>query len=158
MDYAHYSGATTNFSAYVMEWNTGTTRPTGAALYSSAAVTAPTSDPTISTLTFDTGGILLNASKTYMILSFANANASGGTDLVYAVSNSTYTGGQGYYLGMVGMNAFSDLSTASWTAWGSDERFSATFSAVPEPSTYAALTGIAALGFAVYRRRRKQAV
>lgn len=156
--YGHYSGPTTSFNAYVMEWSTGTTRPTGATLYTSSLVTVPTSDPTTTTLTFNTGGILLDASKTYAIFSFADANSSGGTDLVYGVSNSAYAGGQGYYLGMAGMRPFSDLSTTSWTAWGSDETFSATFSAVPEPSTYAALAGIAALGVAVYRRRHKQAV
>jgi hypothetical protein len=39
---------------------------------------------------------------------------------------------------------------------GSTLQLTATVSAVPEPSTYAALLGGAALGFAAWRRRRRR--
>jgi hypothetical protein len=48
-----------------------------------------------------------------------------------------------------------DLSGVYSSAGGAIGITNVSFSAVPEPSTYAALAGIAALGLALYARRRR---
>lgn len=49
-------------------------------------------------------------------------------------------------------------SGVTWAVYQSESlKFSLNGAAIPEPSTYAALFGLVALGFAVYRRRRRQA-
>lgn len=158
MDLAHYTGAATSLNVYVIEWSTINTRPTGSALFTSNAVTTTTTYPSSATYTFNTGGLALDPAKTYMMLAFAPANASGGQDMVYLVPGTSYSGGQALYLADTGMRPFSDITTMPWTARTTDLVFSATFSAVPEPSTYAALAGLGVLACAAYLRRHRRTV
>jgi hypothetical protein len=94
--------------------------------------------------------VTLNANTTY-ILGFYNAS----NDFMYAGSSSTFTlSSEVTFVGTgaaFGFAAPSDISN-NYLGTGAN----ALYSAIPEPSTYAAFFGLAALGFAAYRRRQKQ--
>jgi len=59
---------------------------------------------------------------------------------------------------LIGLGFASNATTSgSFLALGTTVNWSATNTAIPEPSTYAALFGLGALGFAAWRKRRKVA-
>ncbi len=79
----------------------------------------------------------------------------------YWVYNST-SQQIGNTIGNAYANGFYYSSSASGTNYtmnigGTDATFAVTASAIPEPSTYAALAGLAALGLAAWRRRCRRA-
>ena len=72
-----------------------------------------------------------------------------GTGFTPISQDYSFTGAGGFYVG-----------PSSWQGTGGNvifDNFSYSASAIPEPSTYAAIFGTAALGFAVWRRRRRAA-
>jgi hypothetical protein len=64
-------------------------------------------------------------------------------------TSADYTGGHFYSTASIGTNFAQEAFN--------DAAFIVTATAVPEPSTYAALAGVAALGLAVWRRRAQRA-
>ena len=75
---------------------------------------------------------------------------------------SSWDGTQ-FWSGSYWGDSLSSIYLVSQNNWGATEltnvtfqSFSLTSSAIPEPPTYAALAGLAALGLAVLKRRRKR--
>jgi len=64
---------------------------------------------------------------------------------LYQMSQNT----EGVYIGSFGLNAAGEFVFSTSAS---------TFSAVPEPSTYAAIAGVLALGFVAFRRRQAKAL
>jgi hypothetical protein len=100
-------------------------------------------------LGMDFGSFALSANTTYW-LTFQTP----GSGTVYSALNYT--------------DVTNESSSVGWTIGNRSDggesafdipmfRVNATAAAIPEPGTYAALCGLAALGVAVYRRRRKRA-
>lgn len=108
---------------------------------------------TAGSFSYTSGGTTLNSSSTYwLVASATTGNASSdyydwrGT---YS-TNETTTGGPTW---LIGNNYYySSNSGSSWNIQTGVMQFS--LSTVPEPSTYAAIFGVCALGFVSYRRYR----
>ncbi len=113
----------------------------------------PSANPnTGGTITFtSTNSTQLDANTSYWVVASVTSTQA-------ARANMTSSTGETSAYGWT----FSDIryqsanSGASWATRTTFPRLSitATASAIPEPSTYAALAGVAVLGLAVYRRRR----
>lgn len=106
---------------------------------------------------FTPNGLLnLNAGDTYWIV----ATASGGSDEFDILESAAWSGDLNLPATSMDNWAFGNAmyyisSSSEWaldTNWRNQMAIGAT--AVPEPSTYAVLAGAAALGLAVWRRRR----
>lgn len=114
------SGA--QYKAYIYEWNSSTSSVTGNALYTSDVLTAPTGN-TFTKVTIDTGGVTLNAGKTYILfLSTANVAQLPGADSYKwgSVNQAVYSGGQFFFN--------NDTSfTTYWNTLSSDLAFIAVF-------------------------------
>lgn len=81
--------------------------------------------------------------------SFALSNPAGaGTTVPLSISGFSYTGSS-LNFNLTGANQWIMLTEVTFTG--------STASAIPEPSTYAALAGVAALGLVAWRRRRATA-
>lgn len=94
-------------------------------------------------LTFLFSSLALNPSTVYFAI-FSDTSSAGsvsGAGIEFHTSN-VYSNG-----------ALLDSGGAS----GGNAKFTATFAAIPEPSTYAALLGLGALGLVIIRRRRSTA-
>lgn len=84
------------------------------------------------------------------------------TGLNFSAITGTLPDANAYFAGLTGSYAASS-SVQGWIHGTTGDAFftvnslSIAGSAIPEPSTYAALTGLGALGFAFWRRRRQQA-
>ncbi|WP_221031485.1 PEP-CTERM sorting domain-containing protein [Actomonas aquatica] len=112
------------------------------------------------------GGFSIPGPSTYYTPDFvADVGIWGtlGTDTLYV--NGDYVSGAsvnlstsilGTTLADIGMVAGESL-TLSWSDGTGGSITFAALSAVPEPSTYAMIVGVAGLGFAVWRRRRRGA-
>ena len=87
-----------------------------------------------------------------------NANWAPGTTgyigLTFVSDSTTVSGWMQISYNLDGSLTLYDFA---YDASGASIMAGATTSAVPEPSTYAAMFGLTALGFAAYRRRRRQA-
>lgn len=132
-----YSNSTTN-PGTLIETLTGTATPNSATTYN-----------------FTSGGTILAANTTYWWV--ASAATSTNQAYISFTNSASFTSPDGWTLGVI------RSTTNSGTTWndfntGQELRFSVNASAVPEPSTYAALAGAAALGLAVWRRRRSAGV
>lgn len=111
---------------------------------------------------------------------FSGASTVSDGDLSYTTSGITVSGDSDYWLVWShtagtyyatitnGSETTGDWSTsmqflsstnggASWSSSGFYAKFALTATAVPEPSTYAAILGACALGFVAWRRRRQAA-
>lgn len=141
------NGSDFTLSLYATTGSTGSYSPTGSALFSQ---------------TFS-NSILAATTGTYATLTGLNWGVTGGTTYLVAVESSAVasvkwtvnlaTGGDLANLisGYSGQNRYiagTGVVSGSYFAMG------VTTSAIPEPSTYAAWTGAAVMGFALYRRRR----
>jgi hypothetical protein len=130
----------------------------GTATFSLYSVAAPS----------DTNWVATNQLASVSNISITTANMWVTVDLPsVAITGSSYyaftlRGDPGLDVG-IGLNQLADYQTNTFTAANysgltplnnRDIAFTASGFAVPEPSTYAALAGMGALGFAAYRRRR----
>jgi hypothetical protein len=93
----------------------------------------------------------LNGSNLLVNAVAGNIGSVGGTALLgysgaYATSGASATAD---YLGSYGFD------TAGGTVWAIIDHNS-DFSAIPEPSAYTAMAGLGMVGFALYRRSRRQ--
>lgn len=150
-----------DFAAYLMEWNNATNRATGPILYQSAQQILPVSPPPGATpFVFNTGGLLLDATKQYVAFLSSSAFLDGidGFGFVSYLRADVYADGKTVFL-----NSDSSLGSFTTTRWSGpagdvDLAFRARFSspgAVPEPSMYG-LAGAALLtGLVTLRRRRR---
>lgn len=98
---------------------------------------------------------LLSANTTYWWVATVTPSGTPSFNILLTASPSG-TNGNGWSIGNAYTAVQSDTTFSSFSAVGGRSfQFSVeTTSAIPEPSTYAALAGAAVLGLAVYRRRR----
>lgn len=101
------------------------------------------------------GSTTLAADSTYWWVASLSEGGSRSTSL-WETNSTAETGLSGWTIG--DGHAYSGSSTGGWSSTSSPLQFSVNGSAVPEPSTYAAFAGLAALGLAAFRRRRRAAV
>ncbi len=107
------------------------------------------------------GGVIIEDAYIYPVL---NSQA----DVAALTGTTTYNGNT--LLGATSTAGFFDTFTLTGTTtldfyvddynWGLGDNWggvSLNIQAIPEPSTYTALFGLAGLGFAAYRKRRRQA-
>ena len=108
------------------------------------------------------GTATLAASTTYFVQFDAGAPSAGNSFFFPAASSTSEDGGglAGWSIGDTGYHAFPNAGS-DWAVSSDVGRFSVqateTASAIPEPSTYAAMAGAAALGLAAWRRRQQKA-
>jgi hypothetical protein len=144
-----------DFTGEIYEWDTVNLRITGQALYVSPlqeVIHSPTPPP-FAEYSFQTGGLALDPAKTYIF--FLNARSyfdddNGAARVGGGFNYDAYAGGSEYN----SESTYANLSVTPWesTGIGSDMAFIATFTAVPEPSTFG-LLGVAVLAFIAFRRR-----
>jgi hypothetical protein len=161
-----------SFSSLTMSFNnvTGSPGSLSVGLYS-AFDSASGSSPTglLSSLSVSSGNpasagnvvfsgtTTLAASTTYFLLLAAPSASSTGNYFTYHTASTTNedSGGlAGWLIGDIGY-----IANSSGGVWsdGGGAMMSIQASAIPEPSTYAAIAGAAMLGLAVWRRRRQSA-
>jgi hypothetical protein len=93
------------------------------------------------------GGFTLSANTDYFIVSGASLSVFG-----VAGTNSSQTGLSGFSI--YSSSTFSTNGGASFGGSSNGALFALSGSAIPEPSTYAAILGLVAVGAAAWRRRR----
>ena len=132
-----------NLQALVAKWDQGIARPTGSALFSSSAVPSPLGS--LQTLTFDAGHVAVTPGENLILM--LNAKLPGqptdngnDSDFLDARSDNPYSDGHAVYSYM---NS-SDVVAGNWQGFNSfdaprDLVFSASFTSVPEPVTFAVL-------------------
>lgn len=103
------------------------------------------------------GTATLSASTTYYLL-LSSASAPAGNNYTYNVVNSGNEDSGGLAGWTIGDSAFESNGNNTWTSLSGPGHFSIQASAIPEPSTYAAIMGLGALGFVVWNRRRQASV
>lgn len=110
-----------------------------------------TSSYTTTNATFDVTGLTLSANTSYwLMLSSTNSSDSWNSDAESYLTVSTFSGGDAWSLGDI------YYYSSGWNTSTTDVQcFSISVSSVPEPATYAGIGGLAVLGFALMRKRRK---
>lgn len=164
------------FTAYVSEWN-GSVNAVGPAVWSSTpqAISVGGYLP----YTFQTGGLVLDASKSYAFILLADGASTGSASVALTGNAGSGISGQAYSFSWPGTITYNSLTTpvygspygygqwSSLTNPNSDYYFAATFdqvggtyslaslSAVPEPSLPGLAIGLSGLaGYAAWRRRK----
>ena len=169
--YVPNPGFPTNYlSASVMEWNPSNPSPAGTALWSSTLGSTTVGSTGFATpwgnwetYTFNTGGLLLDPTKTYALLAFQNPTADIGDSEPGLIAVASTIGGS-----IFGAKTYSSpidpgLAILNNSAWGSssnDISYSADFSPaqIPEPPVTALTLGFLSLFIAWRRRRAARAV
>lgn len=157
----------TSFNAYLQEWDSNA--PVGGPLWTSPSpisLSQSLLNPSYRTYTLEVGSLLLDSTKSYV----AYLTVDNLRTLSFASSGDTYSGGsfvtetftqnrtiKSTIFGIPIFNSWDAGSTAWNTVQGTDMAFTAKFTAVPEPSTYA-LGGAGSLLVLAALRRRKKAV
>jgi autotransporter-associated beta strand protein len=123
-------GSLTWAAGGVMDFNLGSTSASADKVSVTGAITKSGSG----TFSFDFGSSAAGVGQTYTVASAGSWIGWGAPNTDFSFNSSTITGG-------------------SFAFNGNNLEFAVT-SAIPEPSTYAALAGLGALGLAMYRRRQ----
>ena len=109
--------------------------------------------PTTGTYSYTSSGSTLAANTTYWVVA---AGPSSGPDYYFnftTTPSTAETGAAGWTIG--NSYSYSTSPSLTWTPAGSSAiQFSVNTTAVPEPSSYAALAGVGALMLVASRRRR----
>jgi hypothetical protein len=122
----------------------------GTLLASLAGSSSPTVGGNYSYLPENT--ITLSANTTYWwVASVPNGTSSSYGFNLRSTASTSESSSAGWTVGDVFRQ---QNNSGGWDPTGTPLQFSVSASAIPEPSTYAALGGLIALGFAVWRRRR----
>jgi hypothetical protein len=167
---ARFNG-TTDFAAYLVQWESSSSSLTGAPLWTSSIQSSLSLPPygTWGVASFETGGIDLRPGQTYALVVFDPTPSTSPSSLgIGADSTNPHVGGGLYSLNRYSSStAFSDLySAAAYNhgADGWDAAFGATFSApgltaVPEPATALVGLGLAFVAglFALRLHQRRRA-
>lgn len=170
------ASASFNFSSVTFKFGNATGSPTGltVGLYSGFDRTTSNSDgatgliaslsltsgnPLVAGNSVFSGSTSLLASTTYYIKLSKGAEPAGNMYLLPLASSHNEDGGglAGWTIGNEHAYNMVNFQTGSLTQWGLDgstAQFSIQASAIPEPSTYAAIAGAVMLGFAAWHRRR----
>lgn len=150
----------TDFAAYVMEWDSATSRAKGNILYESG-MQSTTGAAGMEKFVFNTGGTVLTSDKQYVAFLSASNFFDGvtGRSAVGAIRNGVYNGGTFVYNNN-GAN-FSALTANQWSSSASfDLAFQASFSqasaSVPEPSSMLGLLAFGTLGTGSLLKRKLQ--
>lgn len=140
------SGSGTDFS---VELYSDSGNLPGTLLETLSGPTSPTSAST--TYVYTSGGSLtLSANTTYWWVTTVPTGTTAANFNSNYVTNSADVAADGW---SIGRYAYQTNGGAWSNGTGRSMQFSVSTSAIPEPSTYAALFGAAALGLAAYRRR-----
>lgn len=139
-------------------YNDGKSSPTLTVYGNASAKT----DPTIAFLYNDTPvsfGATVDSSLSYSGEHPGDLVPADGSDYYYAFS---YQAAGGPYYGWLEVSFSADRTTGTLVQWAYNGTAGAPItsgqtSAVPEPATYATLLGVAAVGAAVWRKRRRSA-
>lgn len=162
-----------DFTAFRMNW-LGATGSPGAltvGLYSSfdpnsvaggsgllATLSLTSGDPLVSGNTVFSGTATLQASSTYFV-QISSASAPMGNYYSYSVVGTGNEDGGGLPGWSIANAAFESNYNNLWTSNSGPGLIAIdATAAIPEPSTYAALAGVMALGLAVWRRRKAAVV
>jgi uncharacterized protein with beta-barrel porin domain len=116
-------GVASQYQAYVYQWNG--TKITGSALYTSAITNGP-SAAAYTTVSFNTGGIMLTPGQQYVLFlttSTITGQSSGSYRWGSLTNDSTYTGGN--FVFMNNTTDFSLLSANAWSVINEDLAFTA---------------------------------
>lgn len=162
-----------DFTSFTMNWlgATGSPGVLTVALYSSfdpntvaggsgllSTLSLSSGDPAASGNAVFSGTATLQASSTYYV-QISSASAPMGNFYSYSVVGSGTEDGGGLSGWSIGNSAFESNYNNLWTSNSGPGLFSIqATAAIPEPSTYAMIAGLAALGVAAWRRRRNAAV
>jgi len=149
---------TLDYRGYIFQWDTVNSRATGSALY-----TSPARNGTQAAF-FGGLNLVLNPVLTYVafVTTQGVVNNSFSGNLLKHNTADVYAGGAAFQQTITtagGNSGTGTWATAAWTPvnGNTDFQFTATFIAapIPEPGTLA-LSGLAALGFALSRLRRRK--
>ncbi|MBW4492144.1 MAG: PEP-CTERM sorting domain-containing protein [Oscillatoria princeps RMCB-10] len=152
----------TDFAAYVMEWDSANYRAKGDILYQSG-MQSTTGAAGMEKFVFNTGGTALTSGKQYVAFLSASKFFDGvrGSSDVGWIGKNVYNGGD-FVFSNNGAN-FSALTSSSWDNWGfqnTDMAFQASFSqasaSVPEPSSMLGLLAFGTLGTGSLLKRKHQ--
>jgi outer membrane autotransporter protein len=127
------SGTAAQYQAYVYQFNPTTKLITGAALFTSGVITAPSGAP-FTAVTVNTGSLALSAGVQY-VLFLSTTNQTGQAAASYKfgqLANTTNNAGGGLFV-FNNTATFAGLSTVPWTSQPNDLAFMATFFVAPPP-------------------------
>jgi outer membrane autotransporter protein len=124
-------GGTPQYQAFVYQWDGGSNRITGSALYTSGVMTAPGGSAFVP-VSFDVGKLSLTPNQQYVLFLTTSSVAQGGSSSYNwgSVVNTAYTGGQFVYQNNGAV--FANLSSVAWSTIAQDLVFIATFIPVGE--------------------------
>ncbi|MBI5766750.1 MAG: PEP-CTERM sorting domain-containing protein [Verrucomicrobia bacterium] len=100
------------------------------------------------------GSATLAASTSYYLLLSAPSASTSGNYYTYRTSGTLNEDSGGLAGWTIGDAGYYGLGGNTWNSAGGGAMMSIQASAIPEPSTYAAIMGLGALGFVVWRRQR----